>query len=106
MGLAETTKQVKNGFINYTETPVGACTKVGDCPHRSFGVFSHCVSSCDKSIVKLSKLELLISAQKNRVNQLDSSSVMWKNENAVLLDYISARDKILKKKGAGDGIHG
>ncbi|MEP9317765.1 hypothetical protein ABKS89_11560 [Pseudomonas sp. LABIM340] len=99
VSVVEITKQVKKGILNNTDTPVGSCTKVGDCPHRSFGVFSHCVSACDKSVLKLSKLELLISAQQKRVDNLDSASIMWNNEHAVLMDYMYARDRILKKKG-------
>lgn len=99
VSLEETTKQVRNGFLSHTDTPVGGCSKVGDCEHRSFGVFNHCVSRCDKSILKLSKIDLIISAQKNRVDKLQPDSLMWKNETAVLMDYISARDRILKRKG-------
>lgn len=99
MSLEETTKQVRNGLLSHTDTPVGGCSKVGDCEHRSFGVFNHCVSRCDKSILKLSKLELIISAQRNRVEKLQPDSLMWMNETAVLMDYISARDRILKKAG-------
>lgn len=96
--LEETLKKIRNGYLSYTETPVGGCTKVGDCVHRSFGIFSHCLQQCDRSVIKESSLNILISAQQRMVGRLESGSVLWNNEKAILNDYMDARDKIRSKR--------
>lgn len=71
----------------------------GDCIHRSFGVFSHCVTKCDQSVIKVASLRKLIVSQEGHVAKLDAATVVWKNEMAILDDYKTALDRIINKGG-------
>ena len=95
----ETQRKARNGLISYTETPIGGCMNSGDCIHRSFGVFSHCVTKCDQSVIKVASLRKLIVSQEGHVAKLDAATVVWKNEMAILDDYKTALDRIINKGG-------
>lgn len=97
--FGETQRKARKGLLSITETPVGSCMKAGDCPHRSYGVFSHCLTKCDQSVIKLAPLQKLVSAQEIHVARLDANTVVWRNEMAVLDDYKTALERIIKKGG-------
>lgn len=99
----ETLVKARKGLIAYTETPVGGCSKSGDCVHRSFGKFTHCLSQCDKSLIKIKPLQALIVAQEMHINRLEPNTMMWRNETAVLGDYKAALDRILKRRAKSGG---
>ncbi|WP_218575844.1 hypothetical protein, partial [Pseudomonas yangonensis] len=42
--FSETQRKARKGLLSITETPVGSCMKAGDCAHRSYVVFSHCLT--------------------------------------------------------------
>lgn len=97
--FSETQRKARKGLLSITETPVGSCMKAGDCSHRSYGVFSHCLTKCDQSVIKLVPLQKLVSAQEVHVARLDANTVVWRNEMAVLDDYKTALERIIKKGG-------
>lgn len=99
----DTVKKSRSGLINFTATAVGGCMKQGDCPHRSYGQFSHCLQDCDQSVINLDRLDVVIASQEKHVLRLEVDSVVWKNEKAVLDDYTGARARLLKKKARRNG---
>jgi len=94
----ETQRKARSGLLSYTETPVGGCMNNGDCIHRSFGVFSHCLTKCDQSVIKVASLQKLVVAQEAHVASLDAQTVVWRNEMMVLEDYKTAFFRINKRE--------
>ncbi|MVF14454.1 hypothetical protein FT643_20155 [Ketobacter sp. MCCC 1A13808] len=70
---SEIVKQFKDGLIAYKETPLGACTKVGPCKERAVRSFAAC-TNCDRSIIKISRLNKVIDRQVAFVEELEAIS--------------------------------
>lgn len=66
----ELEKKFKNGEISYKTTPLGACTTMEPCLKRASLEIAACIS-CDKAIIKKSKLERVIKIQKSFMNEYE-----------------------------------
>ena len=94
---AVTMKKFRNGEMAYTETPLGGCTKVGQCDIVGIRFVNlDCLGGCPNLVGKLSKLERVIAVQTALVVKLHPDSFEWRAENADLNVLISARDRVLK----------
>ena len=79
-------KQFKNGEIAYKETPLGACTTITPCDKMAFRNITACIS-CDRAVIKPSKLERVIKRQSvfvKELEQMDSNSVEYRTEMSEL----------------------
>ena len=89
-------KQFKKGAIAYKETPLGVCTTITPCDKKAFRNINACIS-CDRAVIKLSKLERVIARQSlfvDELKQMDSNSVEYRTEMAELNALSSYREKI------------
>ena len=89
-------KQFKNGEIAYKETPLGACTTITPCDKKAFRNITACIS-CDRAVIKPSKLERVIARHSQFVKeleQMDSNSVEYRTEMSELKGLERYRNKI------------
>ena len=89
-------KQFKNGDIAYKETPLGACTTIIPCDKMAFRNITACIS-CERAIIKPSKLERVIARQSlfvKELEQMDSNSVEYRTEMSELKGLERYRNKI------------
>ena len=89
-------KQFKNGEIAYKETPLGACTTITPCDKMAFRNITACIS-CERAIIKPSKLERVIARQSlfvKELEQMDSNSVEYRTEMSELKGLERYRNKI------------
>ena len=89
-------KRFKNGEIAYRETPLGACTTTVPCDYKAFRNVTACIS-CDRAIIKPSKLERVIARQSlfvKELEQMDSNSVEYRTEMSELKGLERYRNKI------------
>lgn len=96
-------KSFKKGEIAYKETPLGACMTTSPCDKKLLRLVSACIS-CDKAIIKPSKLERVITRQRIFVDELksnDDSSIALRTELSELEDLESYQRRIalLRNKG-------
>ncbi|MCX7121627.1 MAG: hypothetical protein NTZ67_07660 [Gammaproteobacteria bacterium] len=89
----KTVAMFKKGELAYTETALGACTSSGPCDKRLLRSFTACFS-CPKAAIKLSKVELLVSRQKQFLNRLDTSSIEYQTEKKELEELLYLQKKI------------
>jgi len=80
-----TIKRFKDGEIAYRETPLGACTTTKPCTKRAMRAISACVS-CERSVIKPSKLFKVIESQKKMLAQLDPETMVYRMELEQLSD--------------------
>ncbi|EGQ9206777.1 hypothetical protein ACPF3V_003332 [Vibrio cholerae] len=98
---SELVKRFKNGLISYKETPLGACTKVGPCRERAIRSFAAC-TVCDRSVIKLSRLDRVIDKQASFVQSLESNypdNVACRIERDELETLKKYRRRIIAKGG-------
>ncbi|RGP84146.1 hypothetical protein BC354_16595 [Vibrio cholerae] len=98
----ELVSRFKKGELAYKETPLGACMTTSPCDKKLLRLVSACIS-CDKAIIKTSKLERVIARQKVLVDELkskDDSSIALRTELSELEDLESYQRRIalLKNK--------
>lgn len=80
----ELEQKFKNGEIAYKTTPLGACTTIKPCLKKASLEIAACVS-CEKAIIKKSKLEKVINKQKDFLNNFDDTDcVEFRSEKAEL----------------------
>jgi len=92
-------KRFKNGEISYKTTPLGACTTVEPCDKKATREIAACIS-CDKAVIKLSKLNRVINRQQIFVDELkriDIESIEYRNELAELTALHAFKRSITKK---------
>lgn len=80
---AKTIRQFKAGQVAYRETNLGGCTEIISCDKKAMRSVIACFD-CSKTVIKMPKLDRLIAAQTNLVNQLDQSTIEWRTEQADL----------------------
>ena len=93
----KTIKQFKNGDIAYTTTALGACVSTDPCNAILNRSFVAC-GSCDKSIIKQSKLDNVIQKQKEFINFLDKDSIEYRTEVRDLEELEKQRKLFLEAK--------
>ncbi|MEW8646713.1 MAG: hypothetical protein AB2563_11495 [Candidatus Thiodiazotropha endolucinida] len=93
----ETLYKFKRGEISYRETHLGGCTELGKCDKKALRSIIGCLD-CNRSVIKLSKLERLIKVQKSLIERLKPETMEWRTENADLEALQTYRDRILSKE--------
>lgn len=94
-------KQFKNGEIALSVTSLGVCTKVGPCDQKAMREISSCLS-CEKAIIKKSKLDYVIKKQSELVQGiegLDEHEFEYKGEVNELIKLQRYREKISIQEG-------
>jgi len=89
-------KQFKNGEIAYSETALGACTTITPCDKKLFRSTSSCLS-CDRSVIKESRLKRVIEKQKIFVENLSEilpDSIEYRTENEELTDLLNYQKRM------------
>ena len=92
-------KQFKNGEIAYKETPLGACTTIAPCDKKLFRNITSCIS-CDRAVIKPSKLERLVDKQAQFVEELaqtNCNTVEYRTELAELEALKSYQNKVISE---------
>ncbi|EKD73887.1 MAG: Site-specific recombinase phage integrase family [uncultured bacterium] len=89
----KTVDMFKKGELAYTETALGACTSSAPCDKRLLRSFTACFS-CPKAAIKSSKVDLLVSRQKQFLNRLDTSSIEYQTERKELEELLHLQKKI------------
>ena len=95
----ELIKQFKNGEIAYKETPLGACTTIAPCDKKLFRNITSCIS-CDRAVIKPSKLERLVDKQAQFVEELaqtNCNTVEYRTELAELEALKSYQNKVISE---------
>ncbi|MEW8053276.1 MAG: hypothetical protein AB2809_23215, partial [Candidatus Thiodiazotropha sp.] len=90
----ETIKRFKKGEIAYRETPLGGCTETAPCNKKAMRSIIGCLD-CNRSIIKLSKLDRVITVQELFVKRLHPETMEWKIETTDLKVLLAYREKIL-----------
>lgn len=93
-----TLRRFKRGEISYKETPIGGCTKVGECEHPVLNwLHVDCLkSNCRNLVGNLSRLERVIAAQDKMVKALDPGTIEYRIEKADLEVLVATREAVLK----------
>ncbi len=93
-------RQFKAGQIAYSETALGACTKVGPCNDKLTRSLTSCLS-CPSSVIKPSKLDRVIARQEKFVEELQREShyVESRTEQDVLRELVAYK----RRMNAGGG---
>ncbi len=95
-----TMRRFLNGEIEYRETPVGGCTRVGPCKVVGIRFLDvDCLGGCPTLVGRLSKLEQAIKGQTVLVNRLMPGSTYWLTEKADLDVLIETRERVLRTRG-------
>ena len=95
----ELIKQFKNGEIAYKETPLGACTTIAPCDKKAFRNITSCIS-CDRAVIKPSKLERLVDKQAQFVEELaqtNCNSVEYRTEMSELKALKRYQNKVISE---------
>lgn len=95
-----TMRRFQNGEIAYKETPVGGCTKVGQCDELAIRFLDvDCLGGCPNLVGKLSKLEQVIKGQSALVSRLKEGSIEWKIESSDLDVLMETRNRVVQQRG-------
>ncbi|OQW70583.1 MAG: hypothetical protein BVN34_00945 [Proteobacteria bacterium ST_bin12] len=89
----------KKGELAYKTTPLGACISAAPCDKKATREIAACIS-CDKAVLKLSKLDNVIKRQTLFVEDckaIDAHSVDFRSEAAELKLLTQFRDVILMR---------
>ncbi|MGD7198344.1 hypothetical protein ACQCQP_10760 [Ralstonia pseudosolanacearum] len=99
----DTMRQFKRGELAYQETPLGGCTKVGDCDRPALDWLNiECLrNNCRNMVCSVPKLDRVIRAQEHLVAGLDPKTVQYRTEKADLAALVAARSKVLDPKADG-----
>lgn len=95
----------KKGELAYKTTPLGACVSAVPCDKKATREIAACIS-CDKAVLKLSKLENVIKRQTSFVEDckaIDGLSIYFRSETAELKLLTQFRDVILIKAKEKNG---
>ena len=87
----KTIKQFKIGQLEYRETCLGGCTSLDPCNQRAIRSIVGCID-CKNAVLQRDKLENVIVAQRNLVNNLDIDSLEFRTES----NDLSILEKTLK----------
>ena len=95
-----TMRLFKKGEMDYKETPMGGCTKVGPCDEVALRFLDvDCLGGCSNLVGRLSKLEQVIKGQTSLVNRLKLDSIEWKIEKADLDVLLEMHTRVLHQRG-------
>jgi hypothetical protein len=96
-----TIARARRGELSYKETVLGGCTEPGTCDKKALRSIVSCLN-CAQAVIKLSKLEVVVDAQKSLVSSLDVGTVeqRMESDDLELLKAFHAK-KILRKKTDG-----
>lgn len=97
----ETTMQrFRKGEISYKETPIGGCTKVGECDQPSINwLHVNCLrDNCRNLVCNLTKLKRVISAQEKMVEALSQNTIEFRTEKADLEILLTAHNAVLLER--------
>lgn len=92
-------RQFRKGELAYKATPLGACTTIEPCDKKAAREIVACIS-CDKAIIKLSKLDRVIERQSMLVEEfkvLDEHSVEYRTESAELTALMKFKNRVILK---------
>lgn len=92
-------KMFRKGELAYKVTPLGACTTITPCDKKAMREIAACFS-CDKAIIKSTKLDRVIDQQKLLVDELKSLStdtLEYRTEVAELAALVNFKKKIILK---------
>ncbi|HEM6826501.1 TPA: hypothetical protein U2I49_000574 [Citrobacter koseri] len=87
----KTIKQFKIGQLEYRETCLDGCTSLAPCNQRAIRSIVGCID-CKNAVLQRDKLENVIVAQRNLVNNLDIDSLEFRTES----NDLSILEKTLK----------
>ncbi|MCU4421064.1 hypothetical protein [Acinetobacter lwoffii] len=92
----QTLKYIKDGRLSYKKTPLGGCSRIGECNRLSFAYVTACVT-CSDAVFDDNSVVALNKAKKNYQEQLlklDKSSITYQQFQI----EIDAIDKVLLKR--------
>jgi len=95
----ELVRQFRKGELAYKATPLGACTTIEPCDKKAAREIVACIS-CDKAIIKPSKLDRVIERQSMLVEEfkvLDEHSVEYRTEFAELTALMKFKNRVILK---------
>lgn len=98
-GREELVKKFKNGEIAYKETALGACMTIKPCDKKAMREIAACVS-CDRAVIKPSKLIKTIKRQEEFVCELkkmNPDSVEYRYEKSELDILKHYKTKVIKR---------
>lgn len=93
----ETIKRFQKGEISYKETHLGGCTELKPCDKQAMRSIIGCLD-CNRSVIKISKLDRLIKAQQTLVETLKPNTMEWHTENSDLTALLTYKARISKRK--------
>jgi hypothetical protein len=93
-----TLRRFRKGEISYKETPIGGCTKVGECDQPALNwLHVDCLrDNCRNLVGNLTKLERVIVAQEKMLRALDQSTIEYRTEKADLEVLVATREAALQ----------
>ncbi|MDP1658752.1 MAG: hypothetical protein Q8L73_05305 [Methylotenera sp.] len=92
-------KRFKKGELAYKVTPLGACTSTERCDKKAAREIVACIS-CDKAVLKFSKINNVIERQTQFVNEckdIDINSIEYRTELAELVALRQFKELMLRK---------
>lgn len=95
-----TIRRFKKGELSYRENILGGCTNVNECKQVAIKWLEiECIGNCTNLVGKIPKLEQAITAQKRRLDKLDSYSIEFRCGQEDLSVLIGARDRAFERRG-------
>ncbi|WP_044528912.1 hypothetical protein, partial [Herbaspirillum sp. B65] len=76
----KTLAMFKKGEMTFKETPLGGCAETGVCTKRAMRSVVACLD-CSVAVIKVSKLERVVSAREKAISKLESGSISWRMNN-------------------------
>ena len=92
-------KMFRKGELAYKVTPLGACTTIAPCDKKAMREMAACIS-CDKAIIKSTKLDRVMDQQKLFVDELKNinpDSLEYRTELAELEALVGFKKKVILK---------
>jgi hypothetical protein len=98
---AATMKRFRNGEQAYKETILGGCTSLGPCDKVALRwLHTACVAgNCRNLAGRVSRLDLVIEAQRNLIARLDGDCVEYRTETRDLETLMKAREAAMERDG-------
>lgn len=97
----KTLTRIRKGDLSYMETMVGGCTNIEPCEKKAMRSIISCLR-CKDAVIKSTKLNLVIAAQKSLVESLGQTTVEYRTELDDLQHLQAAKarieDQALKKE--------
>jgi hypothetical protein len=89
-----TIARFRRGEVAYRETPLGGCTKIGQCDQVGLKIVdTACLRGCQNMVGKMSRLDSVIKRQESLVSALSPDTVEFRMENSDLQALRSAREQ-------------